>query len=96
MRAGEHSWDLSSDEAAPGAARHFLGRAMEGLPEESLEIASLLVSELVTNAVLHGSAPVALTVTRDEGTLEVSVHDGDATPPSLIRAPVAAEQGRGL
>ncbi|MFJ1742637.1 ATP-binding protein [Streptomyces microflavus] len=85
---------------APCAARHW---AAEQLPDDIRETALLLISELVTNAVLASrSAPAPPTVT-----LEVAVEPGrvalyvtDASsrplPPAPETVPADAESGRGL
>jgi anti-sigma regulatory factor (Ser/Thr protein kinase) len=69
------------------------------------DVAILLTSELVTNAVTHG-APAAgtfvlLTIACDTACLRVDVHDGSGDLPVLDtglieEAPVEAETGRGL
>jgi len=58
--------------------------------------ATLVASELVTNAVLHGQAPIELRVrqTRDHVTLDV--HDGTAVLPRKLRPTFDDEHGRGL
>ena len=57
---------------------------------------SLIVSELVTNAVRHGAPPVRVTVSADERTVTVSVGDADPTEPAARTAGTEAEDGRGL
>ena len=61
------------------------------------DVAVLLTSELVTNAVRH-AAGEAITLgvrcTRDR--LRVDVHDRSAAPPVLTDVPADAEAGRGL
>jgi hypothetical protein len=56
----------------------------------------LIVSELVTNAVLHGAPPVRVEVVTDERTVTVSVVDGARTAPQRRTAGAAAESGRGM
>ncbi|MFE9138062.1 ATP-binding protein [Streptomyces sp. NPDC007355] len=62
--------------------------------------AELIVSELVTNAVLHactGGAPVRVVVTRvQDDRVQVAVTDLDQRPPVLVRAGPAEDSGRGL
>jgi anti-sigma regulatory factor (Ser/Thr protein kinase) len=62
--------------------------------------AELLVSELVTNAVLHGRSGVTLTVAVAEGVLEVGVTDRSPLLPSRQTSGSGrawrAEGGRGL
>uniref|UniRef100_UPI000ABD0FB1 ATP-binding protein n=1 Tax=Streptomyces scabiei TaxID=1930 RepID=UPI000ABD0FB1 len=55
----------------------------------------LIVSELVTNAVRYGDAPIQLRLIRAD-TLICEVSDGSGTAPHLRRARVFDEGGRGL
>ncbi len=58
---------LSPTQSAPGDARRFVADVLDG--HAAVEPAKLVVSELVTNAVLHGgrdAGRVTLVVTRDE------------------------------
>jgi len=99
---------LSALPESVGLGRHFLRRTLKRwqLPDDTIDSATLLVSEALTNAVVHASPPVSLVV-RSDGDLLVEVHDGDSTPAltsvesaglqSLIRDPdLEAENGRGL
>jgi anti-sigma regulatory factor (Ser/Thr protein kinase) len=61
------------------------------------DVAILLTSELVTNAITHGTGePVTLSVTGDGGQLRVEVHDTSCELPLIAEAPGDAETGRGL
>jgi anti-sigma regulatory factor (Ser/Thr protein kinase) len=53
----------------------------------------LVVSELVTNAVLHARPPVTLSLACESGTVELAVADGDPRPPTARprRADLAAD-----
>ncbi|MEU8717560.1 ATP-binding protein [Streptomyces sp. NPDC048663] len=75
------------------------------LPDDHIDTAQLVVSELVTNAVRHdagkqdpSSEPrVTLTLHREPTQLIVLVSDGNPNPPLHNGAvPLAAEGGRGL
>ncbi|MGH3343642.1 MAG: ATP-binding protein [Carbonactinosporaceae bacterium] len=57
--------------------------------------AALLVSELVTNAVVHGGGPTLLRLSFD-GTLRVEVTDRSPAPPRLRRTGPDELGGRGL
>ncbi len=62
-----------------------------------LDVAVLLTSELVTNAISHeAGATVTLTITCICGQLRVDVHDTSYAAPVLMDAPADAEAGRGL
>jgi anti-sigma regulatory factor (Ser/Thr protein kinase) len=50
-------------------------------PEEAIEVAALLVTELVSNAVLHAQTDIVLVVDVAPGRVVLRVRDGsDATP----------------
>ncbi len=68
-----------------------------GISEEAQEAAVLLVSELVTNALLHGTPPVTLLARRTRRGARVEVHDADPTRhPTLRPAQTELAAGRGL
>jgi anti-sigma regulatory factor (Ser/Thr protein kinase) len=80
--------------AAPGRARRLIAAACEGLDAAKSDVAQLLTSELVTNAVLHpplsasaasGDVQVTLVVDREADGLRVEVQDHDPRP--VPRAP---------
>jgi anti-sigma regulatory factor (Ser/Thr protein kinase) len=88
---------LPSSTRAPAAAREFLRRS--GCPEhalDQLDDAVLLVSELVTNSVLHGGPPIVLQVECDSEVLRVRVRDGSPALPLPREAGADAEGGRGM
>lgn len=61
------------------------------------DVAVLLVSELVTNAIRHeasGTVMLAVSCSRDQ--LRVDVHDTSRALPAAVDAPGDAETGRGL
>lgn len=61
-----------------------------------LDDAELAVSELVTNAVLHGRAPITVVLRLSDGTLRVAVADGSPVSPSFSMLDPTAVTGRGL
>lgn len=80
-------------------ARRFVDATLSGsVPRETLEIVSVLVSELATNVLLHAMTSFEIRVMTDEppGRLRVEVVDtGPGTP--AIRGPRGTEpRGRGL
>ncbi|HET6817267.1 MAG TPA: ATP-binding SpoIIE family protein phosphatase [Mycobacteriales bacterium] len=77
---------LAPDPAAPQQARRFIASTLDA-PElaEAREIAELLVSELVTNAVVHAASPVEVAVEQDAAGIVVRVRDAD-TGPLVMRA----------
>jgi anti-sigma regulatory factor (Ser/Thr protein kinase) len=90
------SWPLACEPAAAAAAR---GRVREQLAAWGLEdevlTAELVASELVTNAVRHGSPPLRLRLIRDRA-LTVEVSDAGPNAPRLRHARANDEGGRGL
>jgi anti-sigma regulatory factor (Ser/Thr protein kinase) len=89
---------LPMDDRAAGTARSFVGEALcETHGARVLDDAKLLVSELVTNAVCHGSPPVVLEIGCDGTTgMTVRVRDGDAQSPTLVQGSTEDESGRGV
>lgn len=57
---------------------------------------TLVVSEMVTNAVRHAGPPVALEIQAEDGRVLIEVSDGSPDPPERRVAPSDAEGGRGL
>jgi anti-sigma regulatory factor (Ser/Thr protein kinase) len=86
---------------APGRARRFVGevvarRASPGAA--NLEGLALLVSELVTNAVVHAGTPILVSVSVQAGQVHVGVGDAAPERPAL-RQPLGAdgqESGYGM
>ncbi|MEU3461440.1 ATP-binding protein [Streptomyces sp. NPDC006733] len=81
-------------------ARRMLEEALTGwgLAELS-ESAALVISELMTNAVMHGGVPgrrIETRVIRLAGGVRIEVHDANAKRPELRRASDDDERGRGL
>lgn len=64
--------------------------------DDLADTASLLVSELVTNAIVHARTPIELEVVAGHEGLRVSVHDHSPAMPSPRHYGRAATTGRGL
>ena len=91
----EHQLPVSRK--APSQARAFLRRASCVEHHGAVvEDAVLLVSELVTNSVLHGGPPVVVAVDCTEEALQVRVRDGSSELPEPRVASQADENGRGM
>lgn len=79
------------------AARSFVSRVLAGSPASGCaETAELLVSELVTNALLHARSGVEVVVRVDPTRVRVEVHDTEERLPFLIAEPGDTIAGRGL
>src|SRR5580658_4976366 len=77
---------------SPREARRFVRRV--AAHRADLDDLELLVSELVTNAVVYATGDVEVTICLGADRVRVAVGDGNGTPPNL-RSPDAAG-GRGL
>jgi anti-sigma regulatory factor (Ser/Thr protein kinase) len=86
---------LPPDAESVPAARRFARDQLRASSCDS-ETATLLVSEVVTNAVLHGRSDVLLVV-EDRGDIAyVSVSDLSPMPPRVHNFAVESATGRGL
>jgi hypothetical protein len=77
-------------------ARRFVAEQLADLPSDSVDVARLLVSELVTNAVLHARTELALTVDRSDTKVRFEVADANPTLPVVRTNSTDAGTGRGL
>ncbi len=86
--------------AEPAQVRHAREEARKALfgwgLGEHADLAELIVSELVTNAIQHGEGPVQVRMSHAGGQLRVAVHDQGAGRPVRCRAGAEDESGRGL
>ncbi|WP_406424962.1 SpoIIE family protein phosphatase [Streptomyces sp. NBC_01589] len=89
-------WEIPADPAAVSKAREWTTRQLTtwGL-EDLLFTTELIVSELVTNAIRYGRAPMDLRLIRHD-VLVCEVTDSSSTQPRLRRAHTTDEGGRGL
>ena len=60
------------------------------------EVAELLTSELVTNAIVHGRGAVELSILLEGGRLHVCVEDANESIPIVCRVGTDREHGRGM
>lgn len=91
-----HTWVLPSDVTAVVHARRHLAGVCQGMSTEQVEVARLLATELVANAVRHGSGTVVMVVARDSGGLRVEVHDESPAMPVIVELRPLMESGAGL
>jgi anti-sigma regulatory factor (Ser/Thr protein kinase) len=94
--AGGLTVELPAIPASASAARAASREVLAGRPEAVIEVAELLVSELITNAVLHARSAPTLSINVDAGEIRVMVDDQSRTAPELQPAADQAAAGRGL
>ena len=83
--------------ASAGKARRFVRRSCQGwATAEVVDVAALLTSELVTNAVVHACSPATVVLRRSEAALRVAVSDEGGGVPAVDRHRKNGEGGRGL
>jgi anti-sigma regulatory factor (Ser/Thr protein kinase) len=82
---------------APRAARRFVADALRERGEIGLiGDASLIISELATNAVVHARCPFEVAVGFEPGTVTLSVSDSSAGRPAIGDPAPTDPHGRGL
>src|SRR5690349_9645500 len=96
MSTRRERWTLPSTLDAPALARRLVSDRLAELHPEVAFTVRLLVSELVTNAVVHGAAPLVLRVRMIGPCLRIEVHDGSTRRPQLLEVSASMEHGRGL
>jgi PAS domain S-box-containing protein len=88
---------LAPHPTSPKAARRHVAELLEAGPlAELADTASLLVSEVVTNAVLHAATDIVLSCTVDGTSVCIEVRDGSPVAPSPRPYDATATTGRGL
>jgi anti-sigma regulatory factor (Ser/Thr protein kinase) len=89
---------LPRDISSPAVARRQVKQFAAEHDVEDPTLLLLVVSELVTNAVLHGAEPIEMCAWVERGTVRVEVSDSDPDVSTVVTPPRASEQigGRGL
>ncbi|MFI0484151.1 ATP-binding protein [Actinomadura sp. 9N215] len=89
---------LPPSERAPGLARRFVGGQFRGWGIADDADALVIVSELVTNALLHGGGAIVVRLLRDgrDGRPVIEVWDGGDGRPEVQPEDHATTSGRGL
>jgi anti-sigma regulatory factor (Ser/Thr protein kinase) len=93
---------LPCDASSVAAARRLVQGELAAHPEvpaersDFVDAASLLVSELVTNAIVHARTDVEVRLVTDDHMLRAEVSDGNPTFPTPRRPIGLAGTGRGL
>ncbi len=89
--------DLPAEPASVGQARSFVRRVLVGWGlDETVDVATLLVSELATNAVLHARTAFAVLVSHGRDDVRVEVLDGSVVQPRHRVNSAVAATGRGV
>jgi len=91
-------WQIAPEERAVSPVRVAVGRTLQewSIPNPVAHDIVLLVTELVTNAVLHGRPPIQLRLRRTAAHLVVEVDDSATFLPRKLRPTPEDEHGRGL
>ncbi|UGQ12806.1 SpoIIE family protein phosphatase [Yinghuangia sp. ASG 101] len=90
------TWDVPADPAAVAPVRAACARQLHAWGLDDAGFATeLIMSELVTNAVRHGTEPIQVRLLRGH-TLICEVSDAGSTSPHLRHATPTDEGGRGL
>jgi anti-sigma regulatory factor (Ser/Thr protein kinase) len=89
---------LPARATSPAVARRLLHDALSSdLTRQILDDVDVMVTELVTNAVLNARTPCEVTVTfMKHDRLRVAVHDYDPSPPQPTPVDPMSSGGRGL
>ncbi|WP_328764244.1 MULTISPECIES: SpoIIE family protein phosphatase [unclassified Streptomyces] len=89
-------WDVPPDPAAVSRVRNAGSAQLAGWGLGDIAFtAELILSELITNAIRYGNAPIRVRLLRDRS-LICEVSDGSSTSPHLRYAATTDEGGRGL
>ncbi|MFJ1865586.1 SpoIIE family protein phosphatase [Streptomyces sp. NPDC088097] len=89
-------WEVPFQPDAVGAIRNAASKQLDAWGLTDLSFATeLILSELITNALRHGGAPVRVRLLHDH-TLTCEVWDGSSIAPHLRYAATTDEGGRGL
>ncbi|MEU6351031.1 ATP-binding protein [Streptomyces sp. NPDC047072] len=69
-----------------------------GVPvdDDTADTIQLVASELIANAVIHGTGPVTVKLSLKTGRLVIDVHDGNSAYLQASCAQIDGESGRGL
>jgi anti-sigma regulatory factor (Ser/Thr protein kinase) len=81
-------------DSVPVARRFVRSRLLDGAAD--VDTATLLVSEVVTNAILHARTVVTLTVELSDDVAHIAVRDGSPVQPRIHAFSATSATGRGL
>jgi anti-sigma regulatory factor (Ser/Thr protein kinase) len=81
---------------APGQARRHLEQTCQHLPPTVRSDACLILSEIVTNAVVHARTMITIAIECDHNAVAVAVTDNSSEAPQRKHHDDLDESGRGL
>ena len=87
---------LAPELTSLSAARRYAKSVIGNEPVVGFDIVGLLVTEVVTNAIVHARTPIVLMVRITGETIRVEVHDEDSTVPVVKHADPYGLGGRGM
>jgi anti-sigma regulatory factor (Ser/Thr protein kinase) len=89
---------LPPDPRSAADARHAVAAycRARGVREDLLQVGVLVISELVTNVVLHAATPMIVWAEYEDSTLTLAATDGDTALPALLAPDDTHEGGRGV
>ena len=93
-----HQVELAANEVSVSAARAFVTQNLlrQHCPEDLVADVQLVVSELATNALVHGEAGFTVKLRKVDEVVVVEVEDGSHVGP-VLRVPAELEtNGRGV
>ncbi|GAA2215793.1 hypothetical protein GCM10009850_112610 [Nonomuraea monospora] len=94
---GEACWDLPAVPETVGAARRLVREALTAWGLSALaDDLTVVVSEVVTNAVMHARSPMTLSLHRQGRSVRGEVTDHSPAWPAPLPAGPDEEHGRGL
>lgn len=89
--------ELPADPRSPRDARHLVCRTLRSWHlDDVVDVAGLLTSEMVTNALLHAGTPVRLVISLDDHMLRVEAHDQSRDVPEVRAPDFESSTGRGM
>lgn len=94
---GSKVLDFGDGHASPGEARRFVRRVLSDWScDHKVDDVLIVVSELVTNTVLHAGAPGRLRLSLGDHAIRVEVTDRHPGSPELQPPAIDRSGGRGL
>jgi anti-sigma regulatory factor (Ser/Thr protein kinase) len=92
-----HETVLAADPTSAGMARDFVClHLVDHHLLHLVEDVRVVVSELATNAVAHAQTPFTVTLSRDNGSVLLTIQDGSTSAPVRSAPDVMDMSGRGL